>query len=83
MKSLGNLSAKAIRKIMLLAIIKAEKHKEKHDEFGGRYHCGVGETVDNISLHTLGVFNLFTQPILSTVASKALLAGKWNADPIQ
>lgn len=37
MKSLGNLSAKAIRKIMLLAIIKAEKHKEKHDEYMNRH----------------------------------------------
>lgn len=37
MKSLGNLSAKAIRKIMLLAIIKAERHKEKHDEYMDRH----------------------------------------------
>lgn len=33
MKSLGNLSAKAIRKVMLLAVIKAEKHKENHDKY--------------------------------------------------
>ena len=37
MKSLGNLSAKAIRKIMLLAVIKAEKHKEKHDDYMNRH----------------------------------------------
>jgi len=37
MKSLGNLSAKAIRKVMLLAVIKAEKHKEKHDEYMNRH----------------------------------------------
>lgn len=37
MKSLGNLSAKAIRKIMLLAVIKAEKHKESHDGYMNRH----------------------------------------------
>lgn len=37
MKSLGNLSAKAIRKVMLLAVIKAEKHKEKHDGYMSRH----------------------------------------------
>ena len=37
MKSLGNLSAKAIRKVMLLAVIKAERHKEKHDEYMNRH----------------------------------------------
>ena len=37
MKSLGNLSAKAIRKVMLLAVIKAERHKEKHDEYMSRH----------------------------------------------
>jgi SPP1 family phage portal protein len=37
MKSLGNLSAKAIRKIMLLAVIKAEKRKETHDGYMNRH----------------------------------------------
>ena len=37
MKSLGSMSAKAIRKIMLLAVIKAEKHKEKHDGYMDRH----------------------------------------------
>lgn len=37
MKSLGNLSAKAIRKVMLLAVIKADKHKEKHDDYMNRH----------------------------------------------
>lgn len=37
MKTLGNLSAKAIRKVMLLAVIKAERHKEKHDEYMNRH----------------------------------------------
>lgn len=37
MKSLGNLSAKAIRKVMLLAVIKAEKHKESHDGYMSRH----------------------------------------------
>ena len=37
MKSLGNLSAKAIRKVMLLAVIKAERHKEKHDDYMNRH----------------------------------------------
>lgn len=37
MKSLGNLSAKAIRKVMLLAVIKAEKHKDRHDGYMNRH----------------------------------------------
>lgn len=37
MKSLGNLSAKAIMKIFLLATIKAEKHKERHDGYMSRH----------------------------------------------
>lgn len=37
MKSLGNLSAKAIRKVMLLAVIKSEKHKESHDGYMNRH----------------------------------------------
>jgi SPP1 family phage portal protein len=37
MKSLGNLSAKAIRKVMLLAVIKADRHKDKHDEYMNRH----------------------------------------------
>lgn len=37
MKSLGSMSAKAIRKVMLLAVIKAERHKEKHDDYMNRH----------------------------------------------
>lgn len=37
MKSMGNLSAKAIRKVMLLAVIKAERHKENHEEYMDRH----------------------------------------------
>lgn len=37
MRSLGSMSAKAIRKVMLLAVIKAEKHKEKHDGYMNRH----------------------------------------------
>lgn len=37
MKSLGNLSAKAIRKVMLLAVIKAARHKDKHDGYMSRH----------------------------------------------
>lgn len=37
MKSLGNLSAKAIRKVMFLAVIKAERHKDKHDGYMSRH----------------------------------------------
>ena len=37
MKSLGNMSAKAIRKVMLLAVIKAEKRKETHDGYMNRH----------------------------------------------
>ena len=37
MKSLGNMSAKAIRKVLLLAFIKADRHKEKHDGYMNRH----------------------------------------------
>ena len=37
MKNLGNLSAKAIRKVMLLAVIKAEKRKESWDGYMNRH----------------------------------------------
>ena len=37
MKNLGNLSAKAIRKIMLLAVMKADKRKETHDGYMNRH----------------------------------------------
>lgn len=37
MKSLGGMSAKAISKVMLLAIIKAERHKESHDGYMNRH----------------------------------------------
>lgn len=37
MKSLGNMSAKAIMKIFMLAVIKAERHKEKHDGYMNRH----------------------------------------------
>lgn len=37
MKTLGSLSAKAIRKVMLLAVIKAEKRKETHDGYMNRH----------------------------------------------
>ena len=46
MKSMGSLSAKAIRKIMLLAIIKADKRKETHDGYMNR--------VSNLALAILG-----------------------------
>ncbi len=37
MKTLGNMSAKAIAKVFMLATIKAERHKEKHDEYMNRH----------------------------------------------
>lgn len=37
MKALGNMSAKAIMKIFLLAVIKADKHKERHDGYMNRH----------------------------------------------
>lgn len=37
MKNLGNMSAKAIRKVMMLAVIKADRHKEKHEEYMDRH----------------------------------------------
>lgn len=48
MKSLGNLSAKAIRKIMLLAVIKAERHKEKHDDYMNRHVSIVKAIMGNV-----------------------------------
>lgn len=36
MKSLSQISAKALKQLMLLAVIKADKHKEKHDEYADR-----------------------------------------------
>lgn len=36
MKGLSNVSAKALKQLMLLADIKASKHKEKHDEYADR-----------------------------------------------
>lgn len=35
-KGLSNVSAKALRQLMILAVIKADKHKEKHDEYADR-----------------------------------------------
>lgn len=52
MKSLGNLSAKAIRKILLLAIIKAEKHKEKHDEYMNRHAALMCAIMGNVLDYT-------------------------------
>lgn len=37
MKALGNMSAKAIMKIFMLAVIKAERHKERHDGYMNRH----------------------------------------------
>lgn len=48
MKSLGNLSAKAIRKIMLLAVIKAERHKEKHDGYMNRHASIIKAIMGNV-----------------------------------
>jgi hypothetical protein len=36
MKSLSNISGKALRQMMMLAFIKADKHKESHDEYMDR-----------------------------------------------
>lgn len=44
MKNLGNMSAKAIRKVMLLAVIKAERHKEQHDGYMNR-HASLMKTI--------------------------------------
>lgn len=37
MKTLGNMSAKAISKVFMLATIKADRHKEKHDGYMNRH----------------------------------------------
>lgn len=37
LKSIGNMSAKAIRKVMMLAVLKADKHKEQHDGYMNRH----------------------------------------------
>ena len=36
MKSLSQISAKALKQLMLLAVIKADRHKERHDEYADR-----------------------------------------------
>lgn len=48
MKSLGNLSAKAIRKVMLLAVIKAEKRKETHDGYMNRHFSIMRAIMGNV-----------------------------------
>lgn len=48
MKSLGNLSAKAIRKVMLLAVIKAEKRKETHDGYMNRHFSIMKAIMGNV-----------------------------------
>lgn len=35
-KGLSNVSAKALKQLMILAVIKADKHKERHDEYADR-----------------------------------------------
>lgn len=37
LKTLGNLSAKAILKVMLIGVIKADRHKESHDGYMNRH----------------------------------------------
>lgn len=48
MKTMGNMSAKAIRKVMLLAVIKAEKHKEKHDGYMSRHSSLMKAILGNV-----------------------------------
>jgi SPP1 family phage portal protein len=48
LKSLGNLSAKALRTVMLLADIKASKHKEVHDELLDRTASLVTAIIGNV-----------------------------------
>ncbi len=48
MKNLGNLSAKAIRKVMFLAVIKAEKHKENHDGYMSRHSSLMKAIMGNV-----------------------------------
>lgn len=54
LKSLGNLSGKALRTVMMLADIKASKHKEQHDELLDRTASLITAIIGNvlnISLH--------------------------------
>ena len=48
MKSLGGMSAKAIRKVMLLAVIKAERHKELHDGYMNRHASIMKSIMGNV-----------------------------------
>lgn len=48
MKSLGAMSAKAIRKVMLLAVIKAERHKELHDGYMNRHASLIKAILGNV-----------------------------------
>lgn len=48
LKSLSNLSAKALRTVMLLADIKANKHKEQHDELLSRTASLITAIVGNV-----------------------------------
>lgn len=48
LKSLGNLSAKALRTVMLLADIKAARHKEQHDELLDRTASLVTAIIANV-----------------------------------
>lgn len=55
LKSISQLSAKALRTVMLLADIKASKHKEKHDDLLDRTASLVTAIIGNVldvSLHT-------------------------------
>lgn len=48
LKSLGNLSAKAMRTVMMLAEIKAAKHKEVHDELMDRTASLITAIIGNV-----------------------------------
>lgn len=48
LKSLGNLSGKALQTVMLLANIKANRHKEQHDELLDRFASLITTTIGKI-----------------------------------
>ena len=75
LKSVSQLSAKALRTVMMLADIKASKHKEKHDELLDRTSSlltSIIGNVLNVSLHSqceqLVIGHEFSEPFGEDVA---------------
>ena len=75
LKSISQLSAKALRTVMMLADIKASKHKETHDELLDRTASLITAIIGNVlkvALHTecenLQILHEFTEPFGEDIA---------------